>query len=144
MERKRLRKQQMEEAKERKRAINEARIANGDAPLEDSDDGFEIRDEDGAVRETQNIPKPRGRPKPKKLFAGVDPDEIDPLPPHVRQAFTHVFTQAYRAVELAEENIEGYCHYNLDLLAFILSCTWSCPIVKTMPITMRSSSTPSR
>ncbi|KND04183.1 uncharacterized protein SPPG_01617 [Spizellomyces punctatus DAOM BR117] len=65
---------------------------------------------------TPQLPKKRGRkPKPKeeheeallakrrrKKFAGVDADEVDPLPPAKRRALRRVFEACYKAVDASE------------------------------------------
>jgi type II secretory pathway pseudopilin PulG len=109
IDKKRRRKQQMSDAKERREAINEARVAAGEAPLSD-EDGYALSDNElsDTQRQIQKRPKkPPGRPKKIKAFAGVDPDELDPIEPSARQELTNTFTAVFRAVEQSEEESDG-------------------------------------
>jgi ATP-dependent helicase STH1/SNF2 len=99
---------------QRRRAAGEVFDSDEDDDYEDYDDPLELPDPEPEF-ERPRAPKraadveasAKKKRKTKKSFAGVDPDMPEQLDPQTRNHFTQIFMESYRAVEVAEVEVEG-------------------------------------
>ncbi|KAI9005360.1 SNF2 family N-terminal domain-containing protein [Gaertneriomyces semiglobifer] len=93
----------------RKRGRPPKKLKFAEAPEDEQDEPAKKKGR--KVKVAEDTPKRRQR-----KFAGVDPDEVDPLPGNLRKALRRVFHAAYEAVEGAEvEYDEGYRRHRCEL-----------------------------